>query len=232
MKQQHLLFFFIASVLVSTGVSNPDQETKIQDIKTTFTVLSLDKRIDNLCVSKGDELITFNVYTRTRSQQIEYTGPRSIAFFHKSDQLDTSPTLSEPVCTVTVSGNDKRYLIFLGHSKNPQKYNAFAIPDCTDNFPVGSCRFINLAPYKIAVQISDQRFVIDERNYTNFTANISHKLQHNTVMISLPNDREPLPCFNGVLQFNPKMRTLYIVSPKARGRMGRIEIIPILEAFP
>mgnify|MGYP007117426586 CR=1 FL=1 len=79
------------------------------------------------------------------------------------------------------------------------------------------------------MQVTDQRFIINERNYTDLKADFSENRYHETVMISLTDGEDPLPCYKGPLEFNPKLRMLYIIHPRERGRKGRIHFVGIPE---
>lgn len=220
-----LLILSIALSLTSACSAQGDPAI----FRTTFTALSLDKRIEELsCLTRG-ETASFDVFTRTRSELIKYEGPKTVTFFRETGVDSDGNIVQTPSASVTLTGNHDRYLIFFARGKEEGKYNAFAIPDSTSDFSIGTYRFINLAPFKIAVQVADKRFMIKERNFADLHADFSDDRYHETVMVSLPEGEDPLPCYRGTLEFNPRLRMLYIIHPKERGRKGRVRFVGIPE---
>ena len=215
--------------LVGISHAQPAQDTLLN---TSISGLALDTQINDLNILSNDEILDIDLYTTIRSRRLKYIGPKQLTFFRKSETL--SPE-GEPIRTsvgqVTLDGLHPRYLLlFAQKSGATERYSIFAIPDTTEHFKAGTYRFLNLAPFKVAVKIGESKHLLAEKNITDVSGDFEHGNYYQTMMLSLPEgEAEPVPAYSGRIYFNKHMRMLYIIRPKEGGKAGKIKFTGIPE---
>ena len=201
-------------------------------IQTDFTCIALSSDIKNLKILSSDEVKTLDIYTTTRSKKINYRGLQQLTFFRESETLgpDGQPVRT-PVGQVKLNGSQKRYLLlFAKSSSNKENYSIYPIPDIQEKFKAGTYRFLNLAPFKLAVKIGESQHFLAKKNITDVNGDFEHGNYYQTIILSLPEGKEePVPIYSGRIYFNQNTRMLYIILPKEEGKTGKIKIVGIPE---
>ena len=172
------------------------------------------------------------MYTTTRSRRLKYSGPEQLTFFRESETLTPEgEPIRTPVGQVTLDGLHPRYLLlFAKQSGDTERYFIFAIPDTTEHFKAGTYRFLNLAPFKVALKIGDSKHLLAEKNITDVSGDFEHGNYYQTMILSLPEgEAKPVPAYSGRTYFNKHMRMLYIIRLKEGGKAGKIKITGIPE---
>lgn len=227
-----LLILFISVAAFRPIQAQPEPDYAVQ---TNFTCLALDHEIEDLKILSAGEVCDIDIYTTTRSRRIDYRGPKELTFFRESATLgpDGQPVRT-PVGRVALDGLYSRYLLlFAKRASDAENYSIYPILDTTDKFKAGSYRFLNLAPFKVAIKIGESRHLLTEKNITDVNGNFEHGNYYQTIMLTLPEgEEEPVPAYSGRIYFNKHMRMLYIIRPDGDATSGKIKIIGIPERMP
>jgi hypothetical protein len=101
--------------------------------------------------------IPLNVFTV--SQAIEYEGPRTLDF------LASSTADAKPVAKTELPGNAKSYLLVFLPNKESNGYRVLPIVD--SDFPYGSYLLLNCSTFPVAVDIANQKKVLQPGMRTN-----------------------------------------------------------------
>jgi hypothetical protein len=202
-------------------------------IQVSLGAISLGDEIKDLKVlSSGQVEVMNTVYPNTRNGVFSYRGSKKLSFFREKPAVgpDQEP-IRIPVAEVELDGKHSRYLLFfVKKSGDVEAYSIFSIPDSASHFPSGSYRFLNLAPYKVAIRIGDEKKILAEKNITDIKGNFEHGQYYETVMLSLPKDgEEPIPAYSGRIHFNKDLRVIMVIYPKEGAREGKIHFISILD---
>jgi len=226
-----LIQCLLLSALTLVGISHAQPE---QDplINTSFCGLALDSQINDLKILSNGKTQSIDIYPTTRSRRLKYSGPKQLTFFRQSETLTPEgEPIRTPVGQVTLDGLHPRYLLFFAKKSGyTERYSIFAIPDTTDSFKAGSYRFLNLAPFKVAIKIGESKHLLAEKNITDVSGDFEHGNYYQTIMLSLPEgEAEPVPAYSGRIYFNKHMRMLYIIRPKEGGKAGKIKFTGIPE---
>lgn len=199
-----------------------------------FSAVTLDRSIDELHYVSGDEVQALSIYRKQRSETFQYQGAQTLQFFRETGQLDAS---GAPVRDVLAevrlpSGGGRYLLLFAPISKAPERYKIVAIPDSWKDFEPGSCRFLNLTPYEIALKLEGAVHRIRAQNFTDVGGDFGAGSHQQAMMVSLPVDGKPRRVFEGLIHFTDTQRMLYIVVPKAGRSDGSVKFIGIPQAAP
>jgi hypothetical protein len=226
-----LIQCLLLSALALVGISHaqPEQDSWLN---TSISGLALDGQINDLKILSNGETLDIDLYTTTRSRRLKYRGPKQLTFFRESEPLTPEgEPIRTPVGGVTLDGLHPRYLLlFAKRSGDTENYSIFAIPDTTEHFKAGTYRFLNLAPFKVAIKIGESKHILAEKNITDVTGDFEHGNYYQTMMLSLPEgEAEPVPAYSGRIYFNKHMRMLYIIRPKEGGKAGKIKFTGIPE---
>ncbi|TVP76005.1 MAG: hypothetical protein EA353_12830 [Puniceicoccaceae bacterium] len=199
-------------------------------ISVQISALSLDQEIQNLKFLTNGEVNELNVFTTSRSNVHRYQGPPRMTFFREKPGVD-GEVIRTPVGSVELNQSAGRYLLFFVRQPGTaEQYGILALPDSLSDFQPGSFRFVNLAPFNIAVQLGEERFMIEQRDFKDVRGNFEHGTRYRTVMVSLPNGEDPVPSYSGRVFFNERMRMMYIIFPSEGGQPGQIRFVGIPDA--
>lgn len=194
-----------------------------------LTALSLNARILDIKYESQGKVESLNAYKSKRSKAFDYIGPKTITFFRESDALDADgkPTRTT-VATCKLPSKRGQFLLIL--SKVDQKKEAYKIITIADDwktFTPGTYRFLNLAPFEIALKLEDKVHKIKERNFTDVNGTFKDNSNQKAIMVSLPDGEDPLRIFEGYMYYTDDLRMLYIITPKEGNRVGRVNFIAI-----
>ena len=175
---------------------------------------------------------SLNIYTKTRSRHVKYIGPRHLKLFRKLEVLNASGSpVRKPLGEVTLHGEHTRYLLLFSKTlQADEEYSILAIPDSYSEFKAGIYRFINLAPYPIALMIGDTKHLLAQFKTTDVAGQFEHGNYYQSALVSLREGREnPQAIFSGRIYFNQYMRTLFILAPDANSETGQVNVVSIPE---
>lgn len=223
------LLLLAALTLIRVSDAQPESAPALS---ASINALALDAQINDLKILSNGETLSIDLYTTTRSRSLKYSGPKQLTFFRQSESLTPEgEPIRTPVGQVTLDGLHPRYLLlFAKKSGNTEHYSIFAIPDSTENFKAGTYRFLNLAPFKVALKIGETKHMLAEKNITDVSGDFEHGNYYQTMMLSLPKgEPEPVSAYSGRIYFNKHMRILYIIRPKEGGKAGKIKFTGIPE---
>lgn len=219
------IFTFLWVPAITLGQSG---ETPM--ISVEINALALDREIQGLKFLSGGEVKELNVFTSSRSNVHRYQGPPSLTFFRESIGAE-GEAIRTPVGSVVLNQSTRRYLLFFARqSGTPEQYSILPLPDSLNDFQPGSFRFVNLAPFNIAVQLGEERFMIEEKDFVDVRGDFKHGTRYRTVMVSLPNGQDPVPSYSGRVFFNERMRMMYVIFPQTDGGPGQIRFLSIPDA--
>ena len=221
------LLLLAALSLVGISHAQPEPEPALS---ASISGIALDAQINDLKILSKGETLDIDLYTTTRSRRLKYSGPEQLTFFRESETLTPEgEPIRTPVGQVTLDGLHPRYLLlFAKKSGDTERYSIFAIPDTTEHFKAGTYRFLNLAPFKVALKIGETKHMLAEKKITDVSGDFEHGNYYQTMMLSLPEgEAEPVPAYSGRIYFNKHMRMLYIIRPKEGGKAGKIKFTGI-----
>lgn len=199
-------------------------------ISVRFSAIALDQNIEGLNFMSNNEVGEIDIYTSTRSRLHRYQGPPRLTFFREVEDAE-GELIRTPVGSVVLDESTDRYLLFfIRRNSDTEQYSILALPDGLSDFTPGSFRFINLAPFRIAIQIGEERILLNERDYGDVRGRFEHGNHYKTLMISLPEGEDPLSSYSGRLFFNQRMRMMYIIFPDLDGRPGQVRFTGIPDA--
>jgi hypothetical protein len=214
---------FLANTLIAEN--NTHQTVSLQ-----ISALALDGDIPGILFFNNEVVEQLDIYTTTRSRLVNYEGDPELIFFRESRD-DQGDLIQKPVGSVSLPATVNRYLLFfMRRAGDEERYNIIALPDDLSNFPPGSFRFINLAPFPIGVQVGEERLLLNERDYGDIQGSFEHGNRYRTLLISLPEGEEPVASYSGRLFFNQRMRMLYLIFPDITGNPGQVRFTGIPDA--
>jgi hypothetical protein len=194
-------------------------------LSASIKCLALDTKINDLKIISKGETLGIDLFTTTRSRSIKYSGPKQLTFFrqNKAPSLEGEPILT-PVGQVTLDGLHSRYLLlFAKMSSKTEQYSIFAIPDSTEKFNAGTYRFLNLAPFTVALKIGETKCTLAESSITDVSGDFEHGNYYQTLMLSLPKSvPKPVIAYSGRIFFNKHIRMLYIIRPQEGSKAGKV----------
>ena len=207
-------------------------QTEIPTVK--LTVLSLDSRILDLKYESAGEVKSLFAFKNRRSQPFMYRGEQPIVFFRELSQTDAAGNpLRQQVAQCQLPGNSRQYMLIMSKRESEaEAYRCFAIDDDWKTFKAGTYRFLNFAPFTIALKMDDKVYRIKQQNFTDVQGNFDDGTHQKAIMVSLPEGEDPLPVFEGLIQYTENLRMLYVISPKPGGRVGRVNFTAIPQAVP
>ncbi len=199
-----------------------------------LTMLSLDSRILDLKYESAGEVQSLYAFKNQRSQPFMYRGEQPIVFFRELSQTDAAGNpLRQQVAQCQLPGNSRQYMLIMSKRESEaEAYRCFAIDDNWGTFSAGTYRFLNLAPFTIALKLDDKVYEIKKQNFTDVKGNFEDGTHQQAIMVSLPEGEDPLPVFEGLIQYTENLRMLYIISPKPGGRVGRVSFTAIPQRVP
>ena len=205
-----------------------------EPVPVRLSAITLDRGVKDLKYTSAGEVQTLSIYRKQRSKTFDYVGPRTVSFYRETGGVDAGGNpLREVVAEARLPGSPGQYLLlFTQVSESPEQYKVLAIPDNWSEFKLGTYRFLNLAPFEIALKIDDDIHRIKAQDFTDVAGDFSHGSHQQAVMVSLPNGAEPRRVFEGFIYFTGKQRTLYIVTPKKGRTDGSVNFIAIPQSAP
>ncbi|MGZ0654906.1 hypothetical protein ACWPKS_04795 [Coraliomargarita sp. W4R72] len=219
------VFLLLASALLGNTLSAQE----VPQVSASISCVTLEGRIEELKFASSGQVRKINIYAGSRSKVLKYNGPNNLTFFRE----EASPTVEGelirvPVGQVSLDGKHSRYLLFFSTSSGAKEhYQIFAIPDSTDTFKAGTYRFLNLAPFKVALKIGETKEIIAEKAITDVAGDFEQGNHYQTIMFSLPDGQEPVSAYQGRVFFSEHLRMLYIIQPKGDPKTGKIKMIGI-----
>lgn len=200
-----------------------------EPVSVVLSAVTLDKRIKNLKFSSGGAVQALSVFPRQRSKSFIYNGSQTITFFRESKRLDLGgDAIRTIVAKAHIPNQSGQYLLlFATKTATPEAYRVIVIPDDWSDFKVGTYRFLNLAPFEIALKINEDIHQIKAQNFTDVVGDFNDGSHQQAVMISLPKDHEPQRIFDGFIYFTEQQRMLYIITPKGVAGDGNVNFLAI-----
>ena len=216
----------LASILCSAAALLADP------VSVTLSAATLDKAIRDLKFTSGAELQTMSIFKRQRSRAFTYRGTQAITFYRESAELDTD---GKPIRIIVAkahipSESGQYLLLFATKTTTPEVYEVLVIPDDWKVFKPGTCRFLNLAPFEIALKINEKLYRIKAQNYTDVQGDFRDGSHQEAMMISLPDDTKPRRIFDGFIYFTERQRTIYVIIPKSGRTDGSVNFLSIPQA--
>ncbi len=223
------LILFAGSLLLNLSPLLGDDPA----IHASLGAISLDDEIKGLKLMSAQELMHVKtIYPYVRNGVFSYSGSKKLFFLREVPATDPDQAPSRiPVAEVELDGKHARYLLFFSKkSGDREAYSVFSLPDTKADFPAGTYRFLNLAPYPVAIRIGEQQKVLDEMKLTDIRGDFEHGHYYQTVMLSLPKEgTRPVPAYAGRIHFNKDLRVIMVIYPKEAGRIGEIRFVNILD---
>lgn len=225
MKHKLILLFTLLGASLWAQTENP---------AVKLTVLSLDGRILDLKYENAGQVQSLYAFKNQRSQPFTYRGPQPLVFFRELSQTDEAGNpLRKLVAECPLPGNGSQFMIIMSKRESEEEaYRCFAIDDNWSTFSAGTYRFLNLAPFTVALKLDEKVYEIKKQNYTDVSGNFDDNTHQQAIMVSLPDGEDPLPVFEGLMHYTDNQRMLYIISPKPGGRVGRVSFTAIPQAIP
>jgi hypothetical protein len=213
-----LLFITMLAAYINIAAAQADSQTY------RLNAISLDSRIQDIKYQSNGEIQSLYVFKNQRSESFDYTGPSTIQFFRESSQLAADGSAVHiPVARCKLPSGGGEYLLIMSQqSKDPEKYRIFSLSDDWQGFSLGTYRFLNLAPFEIALKLDGEVHRIKERNFTDVSGDFIDNSQNKAMMVSLPEGEKPMRIFEGYMYYTEDQRMLYIISPKTGGRAGQV----------
>lgn len=223
------LILCLGSLLLNLSLLFSDEPV----IQVSLGAISLDDEIEGLKVISSHKVMGVKtIYPHTRNGVFSYVGPKKFTFFREAPATDPEQEpIRIPIAEVELDDKHARYLLFFSKkSGDREAYSVFSLPDTKANFPAGTYRFLNLAPYPVAIRIGDEQKILKEMNITDIKGDFEHGHYYQTVMLSLPGEgAQPIPAYSGRIHFNKDLRVITVIYPKAGARAGKIRFISILD---
>ena len=216
----------LASILCSAAALLADP------VSVTLSAATLDKAIRDLKFTSGAELQTLSIFKRQRCRAFTYRGTKAITFYRESAELDTNgKPIRIIVAKAHIPNESGQYLLlFSTKTTTPEVYEVLVIPDDWKVFKPGTCRFLNLAPFEIALKINEKLYRIKAQNYTDVQGDFRDGSHQEAMMISLPDDTKPRRIFDGFIYFTERQRTIYVIIPKSGRTDGSVNFLSIPQA--
>lgn len=219
---RHILITTLAACATALNAQNKPAQVRL-------TALSLNARILDLKYESQGKVGSLHAYKNKRSKAFDYTGPRTITFFRESGALDEDGNpVRTTVATCKLPSKRGQFLLILSKlDKNKEAYTILPIADDWDQFKSGTYRFLNLAPFDIALKLKDTVHTIKERNFTDVSGDFKDDSNQKAIMVSLPDGENPVRVFEGYIYYTEELRMLYIITPKPGNRAGRVNFIAV-----
>jgi hypothetical protein len=226
----HIFRYTLVLLLLSTVSSLAQDELA----RVNLSAISMDGHLIDLKYRSSVDVHSVNIFKGRRSRTFKYVGPQTIQFFRQSEVLDAEGLpVVVPVAVCDLPSKSGDYLLIM--SKIPgeeERYRVTPISDNWDDFSLGSYRFLNLAPFDIALKIEEKTFRIKARNFTDVKSQISGNGNQQAIMVSLPEGQEPVRFFEGQMYRSEHIRMLYLIAPKPEGRPGTVTILEVPQGAP
>lgn len=220
-------FFYglLALFITSLGAANQENQISVQ-----ISAVALDRGIQGLEFFNSGDIDEIDIFRSSRSRLIRYEGPPELVFFREVETSE-GEKIRQPVGSVTLNEATGRYLLFfVRHPGDEERYRIISLPDSLSSFRPGSFRFVNLAPFRIAVQLGEERFVLTERDFRDVRGRFEHGNYYRTVMVSLLDDADPFIAYSGRIFFSEALRMMYIIFPVPDGNPGQVRFVAIPDA--
>ncbi|MGB0372286.1 MAG: hypothetical protein ACPGN3_13215 [Opitutales bacterium] len=202
-----------------------------EEVDVDFSITTLSITLSDI-VYDTEGVEPFSVVTGLRSPRFKYTGAPDITFYRLNRELldDQGKPTRIPIGSARVPSITGSFLFILKPlSRNQNQFRVAVIPDGLDIFKPGMYRFINTAPFDIALKIGESTSVIKSNGFKDIDALVKDKNTLDTVIISMVDQQEPIRAFRGGLRYSPERRFTYIISEKNRGRKGQVNLMGIPE---
>lgn len=199
-----------------------------------LSAVTLDRSGNALQYVCQEKVHTLSIYHKQRSKGFKYQGAQTLRFFSECVQLGSAGRPQGDVLAEVQlpDGGGHYLLIFAPVSETTQRSKVLVIPDSWETFPAGTCRFLNLSAYNLALKLEGEVRTVAAQDYTDVEGAPSSKAHQQAVMVSLPVAGKPRRVFEGLLRFGRTQRMLYIVFPKEGRRDGRVKFIGIPQSLP
>ncbi|MGB0373042.1 MAG: hypothetical protein ACPGN3_17055 [Opitutales bacterium] len=199
--------------------------SEVEESTVRFNAISLSGTIRGLHFINGQQQETISIYNDTRSAQISYKGDSILSFFREDPELiDASGnSIRNIVGSVKLPPSGTYLLLFAAEDSKEESYRISVTPDDVATFQQGAYRFINLAPFDIALKLGDTTTLLPKKKYTDVISIAKDRTYQEAIMMSLVKDKKPLLSYKGAFYFDPNKRLIYIIKPKSKGRLGRID---------
>ncbi|MGB0372185.1 MAG: hypothetical protein ACPGN3_12695 [Opitutales bacterium] len=218
-----LLLLVVAPCLTSQAQSSSDR------VEVTFTAVSLAGPIGKLDYINSSQLETIHIVHGLRTNPVKYRGPRTMPFYAHGNTQESDVKIEElpPLATVTFPSSGNYLLLF---AKNGSQLKILPTPSNIDDFKPGMYRFVNMAPFDLALRVGDASGVVSSNTYFDVDASSGQGRSRRAMIYSLLENQEPRRSFTGGLEYDEGRRMIYIITGKPGGRPGRINIIPIIDS--
>ena len=158
-----------ALVVVGAAFTSPTAaQTAAQNRETVrlrFSVLAWEPIKQDIYYANAEDNEKLRIPSEYRSDLYRYEGPPQITFFRTRAGPD-GETVRVPVARAEIDRSIRRplFLFFPNREESDEdtEFRILTIDDSPDAFPPGSYRFFNLTDHRIAGQIADERFVLDQ----------------------------------------------------------------------
>lgn len=201
-----------------------------EEIDITFSIVSLAGRIPKLSFESDSKISTLRIGKAIRSEKLSYQGSPVISFFEIIGNADpsTGEVKRKELGRVAIPKSSKDLLfVFTKTHESALPYRVTPIPDDIATFQPGMFRFINLAPWDLAIEIGDTRKTVPSRNFTDIKANGLNQEFMPFRMFSLVDGADAVSAFKGSIYYSDQNRQIYVVSPRAKGKKGRVSFTVI-----
>ncbi len=217
-------FLLITLVACASALNAQDKPAQVR-----LTVLSLNARILDLKYESQGKVESLYAFKQQRSEAFNYTGPQTITFFRESASLDKKgKPIRTTVATCQLPRKRGQFLLILSKvQQDTEAYRIIPIVDDWEKFKPGTYRFLNLAPFDIALKLEDTVHTIKERDFTDVSGDFKDDSNQKAIMVSLPDGEEPVRIFEGHMYYTDDIRMLYIITPQKGSRTGRVNFTAV-----
>lgn len=205
------------------------------NVNVRLSAISLSGRVSPLFFETSQGRQELKVYQGARSKRVVYKGGPVIQFYHQSKKPITSTDSSNQATVLgrvaLPAATGDFLLLFVRDTKAKQeRYRIIALPDDLFIFKPGMYRFINLAPFNIALKLGKSQTILKKGDFTDVQAQTADKTYQEAIMYSMLDEKNPYRAYKGGLYYSSDKRRICIISPKTGGREGRIALTMIPEA--
>ncbi|MGB0371560.1 MAG: hypothetical protein ACPGN3_09425 [Opitutales bacterium] len=200
-------------------------------VDVSISSVSLDSNKGNIKYDSDGEVRSLRIFRGQRSSNFRYVGPLPIQFFREEETTNAqgvTEIVRVPIATAHLPGKSGEFLLVWSKDRdNAGTYLTYAIQENLSDFPAGAFRFLNMAPFDVAVKIEDSVNRLAARAHTDIVLQASAGKNRRATMISLPKDDDSLVVFDGYIKHMPNIRMLYLIVPQTTGRSGQVKFISI-----
>lgn len=200
-------------------------------VDVSISSVSLDSNKGNIKYESDGEVRSLRIFRGQRSSNFRYVGTLPIQFFREEEATNAdgdTEVVRVPVATAQLPRKSGEFLLVWSRDhSSPGTCRTFAIQENLSDFPSGGFRFLNLAPFDVAVKIEDSVNRLSALTHTDIVLGASEGKNRRATMISLPKDNESLVVFDSYIKHMPNIRMLYLIVPQTTGRSGQVKFISV-----